>query len=143
MNGKSVVFLAGLLILSVLSYNALAEDAKIFMERFYAELTDIIERNMNNPERCVAEVKRFYEDNQDKLSQFMEEAKRISASEGTSVEEQAKSITKEEVEQMMQRPETNELLKIMSRFNQVITRFSSNYPQQALEIMEKLKEILQ
>jgi hypothetical protein len=143
MSGKSMVFLAGLMILCLLSCNVLAEDAKTFMERFYAELADIIERNINNPEQCVTEVERFYEDNQGKLSQFMEEAKRVAASESTSIEEQAKSMTKEEVEVMMQYAETDKLFQIMSRFNQVMTIFSRNYPQQALEIMEKLRQILQ
>ncbi|MGD9015263.1 MAG: hypothetical protein PVI33_04495 [Candidatus Omnitrophota bacterium] len=143
MRGRSIVFFAGLMILCLLSCNVLAEDAKTFMEGFYAELADIIERNMNDPDKCVTEVKRFYEDNQSKLSQFMEEAKIIAASEGTSIEEQARSMTKEEVEEMMQQTGTNRLFQIMSRFNQVMALFSRNYPQQALEIMESLRHILQ
>ena len=101
MRKGSIALLAGFLIICLLSCDGLAEDAKTFMEGFYDELADIIERNMNNPEKCVTEAERFYDRNQDKLSQFMEEAKRSATNQGSSIEEQAASMTEAEVREMI------------------------------------------
>jgi len=139
MKRSLISFMLGFLIIALLYSKGYSEDAKTFMEGFYDELTDIVERNMNNPEQCVAEVERCYENNKEKLSQFMEEAQRSAASQGVSIEQKASLMTEEEIEEVMRSAQTSRLFQIMSRFNQVLENFSRTYPQHALKILEKLR----
>ena len=134
-----ISFILGFLIIAILYSEGLTEDAKTFMERFYDDLADIIERNMNSPEQCVAEVERCYENNKGELCQFMEEAKKSAASQGVSIEQKASLMTEEEIEEVMLSAQTSKLFQIMSRFNQVLENFSRTYPQHALKIMEKIR----
>jgi hypothetical protein len=133
-----ISFILGFLIIALLYSKGYSEDVKTFMEGFYDELADIIERNMNSPEQCVAEVERCYENNKEKLSQFMEEAKRSAASQGISIEQKASLMTEEEIKEIMQNVQTSKLFQIMFRFNQVLENFSRIYPQHALKIIEKI-----
>ena len=53
-----------------------AEDLTKKMDKFYAGLADIIERNMDNPEQCVREVDNYYAANQATIAQIRNETKK-------------------------------------------------------------------
>ena len=143
MRKGSIVLLAGFLLICLLSSNGSAEDAETFMERFYDELADIIESNMDNPDECLTEVERFYENNQDRLSEFLGEAKRNATIPGISMEEQVQSVSDEEMAEMVQRAQDSKLYQIMSRYNQAVTSFIRKYPAHGTKIMEKFGQILE
>ena len=63
-------------------FGAHAEDLNEVMDNFYNDLADIIERNLDNPDTCVAAVDRYYQQNEAAVQKIrslmkkaMEEAK--------------------------------------------------------------------
>jgi transcriptional/translational regulatory protein YebC/TACO1 len=140
MRKRTILFPAVLLIFCLLSCISLAEVTETFMEEFYQELTNIIEGNMDNPERCVAEVERFYEKNQGRLSQFLEEAKRSGAHQDIAIKEQMDSMTEAEMQEAIERAQNSKLFQIMTRYSQAVVLFSRKYPEHGLKIMEKFRQ---
>ena len=53
-----------------------AEDLTKTMDKFYAGVADIIERNMDNPKQCVREVDNYYAKNQATIAQIRKETKK-------------------------------------------------------------------
>ena len=54
------IFVLTFLIIFALSCASRAEDIDTIMDKFYDGLADIIERNMDSPDRCVREINDYY-----------------------------------------------------------------------------------
>ncbi|MGR3310395.1 MAG: hypothetical protein ACUZ77_06425 [Candidatus Brocadiales bacterium] len=78
------IFIFLYLIISILSCVSQAENINEIMDKFYSDLADIIERNMDNPDRCASETDNYYKENQatvEKIHRFLYTPTRISSEE--------------------------------------------------------------
>ena len=138
-------FMLALLVLSLLGSIGLAEDLSKLTDRFHGGLADIIERNMDEPQRCVREVDEYYQDNQAIITEIRRKTEKAMAHVGPMMEKmisEYSSMSEEELEAMekkyegMQtgmphRPESAE----MARYSQVMEAFAMKHPQKAMQFM--------
>jgi len=117
--------LAGLLLVFSLPFIASAENMDDYMVKIYGGLADIVERNINSPERCVIETEGFIKKNQaliDKMHQTIKQNIQRA---------QSREYSEEEVQAMQQGYQGMAASKgsqQMNRFVQAIQNFSANNP---------------
>lgn len=152
--GSILRFLLSLfLVIGVFNSISQAEDPEeisVMMDEFYDDLADIIERNMDAPDRCVREVDDYYRDNWETVERIrelttkaMEEAMAMMQQfESTSGEySEQEYMTPEELEEMakkkgmaMQEPPAEHET---DRYAEALEEFTTKYPKHGLEIVMK------
>lgn len=120
-----------ILIACLVSTCVYATDENIVYD-FYNGLTNIIERNMNNPDSCVTQAENHIRANIAKLKEVVNKAKQMAQ---TMPQTQ---ISQAELQQKMQAlsadPMANKMMDIMQRFTQAFYNFSQKYPDHAEKI---------
>ncbi|MDP8230434.1 MAG: hypothetical protein P9L93_04940 [Candidatus Gorgyraea atricola] len=120
------VFVFIVLVASMLSMLCYAEDPGIYVAEHYRYLTEIIEWNMGDPNKCVEKAKRFFE-SIDKE----EYARNWEAS-------MNKFLGEEPSEESME----SEPDKSMMEYNNAIARFMQKYPDHGRKILELSIDIM-
>ena len=113
----------------------LGEDRDEVANKFYSDLTNIIESNKNNPERVTREIERYCELNERPLERMRQPVER----ELRSIKNyQQPNSNNTETGQTL--PEEN-LIDTVSRFSDAFTTFSKSYPDQAQEINNTIEQV--
>jgi len=110
------------------------------MTIFYGGLADIIQENMNSPQRCVSEAKSFIDANIGPLQNAMQRGIQMSQSRGA--EQMDESQFQASLEQMGQSMSQSGM-QAMNRYMAAITAFGDKYPDYAEQIMIKLSSYSQ
>ena len=128
-----------------------AADAQTIMDGFYSGLADIIENNMDSPERCVAEVDRYYEANKatiEEMRRLTEEAMAQVAPQAMKIMDDYESMSEEELAELEKRAERSRMapaVKISpgaARYSEVVRQFTQRHPQHGIKIAMKAMEFL-
>lgn len=114
------LFVFIVLVAVMLSVVCYAQDPDIYLAEYYRDMTSIIEQNMDNPDKCVEEVKDFFQD-LDKE----EYARNWVAS-------MNKDLSEESFEESME----SEPNKSMMEYNNVMASFMQKHPEHGGEIIE-------
>lgn len=127
--GSIVVFL----IISLAAPSLFSKGEIEVMFNFYNGLADIVEKNQNDPDKCVAESEAYIRKNAGSLN---EAARRAEAMEKS-------AITEEEAMRMMNDPYA--MLPVpganpLDRFTLIFEQFSQRYPQHADKIRQVVAE---
>lgn len=143
-------FLVLLCAFSCVSYT---EDLNVVMDQFYNGLAAIIERNMENPDNCVREVEKYYENNQDtiakvrvltekQMSQAMAMADKYEAM--AELEELKNLENMEEFERTTREMEMMRpgMLPGAGRYASAMESFAVKYPRQGLVIAGKATQFI-
>ncbi len=143
-------FILVFLVISLLVNSSIAEDLKALTDRFYGGVADIVERNMNNPDKCLSEVYKYYEKHQPLVSQIREETKKAFAQMGTTMGEYVNkyaSMSEEELQALegksMQEDNVEPQMSMAAkRYSETLEAFITKYPLQGLKISMKAMELL-
>lgn len=149
------VFIAAFLIISLMVSVASADQLKIMMDGFYDGLGKIIERNMDNPDLCVAEVEDYYVRNRaliDTIRKQTEEAIAESMAMMGPYYDEFEGMTEEELALLKERSEAmagreprmsyQAMSAGMKRYNEALEAFMVKHPNQAMIIATKALEFL-
>jgi hypothetical protein len=133
-----------------------AEDIDAIMDSFYNGLADIIERNMDNPDRCLEEVDYYYKENQEIVDKVSKTLKRYMAEATALMEEslvhedtigdymadgQLDVHKKEAIERSMA-PVEPKASPGMNRYTAALEAFTMKHPHHGLKITMKAVEFL-
>ncbi|MDB4349560.1 hypothetical protein OAA99_01240 [Omnitrophica bacterium] len=122
--------------IAVFSFSSAAyAGSKNPMLDFYNGLADIIERNMNSPDACVVQSKRFIDEN---IGSLLESAKR-GRQMAPQVSEGASQVSEEEARAAMEKMQNNPdiaremqaSMDALNRFMGAIGNFTAKYPEDA------------
>ena len=122
-------------ILFLSSVGGYAEDP---MYDFYSGLADVIEKNMDNPDRCVSEAESFIRKNIKPLVKATETGKRMAQSgmyNNMSEEEARKKL-----EEMGSHMSQSGSMEAINRFTNALGKFSMKYPKHGEKISDILSE---
>ena len=130
------IFCVGVFVFLAFQALSQAVDIKALTDGFYGDLAEIIERNMNNPEQCVAEVQNYYNTNQDKVAQIRQESEKAMQQIAPQMEKYM-SMTEEEAE-AMSRSNVGQPKPQMSaagkRYSDAVSTFMAKYPKEGMRI---------
>ncbi|MEA3305597.1 MAG: hypothetical protein U9R52_02165 [Candidatus Omnitrophota bacterium] len=126
------------LIMSISACVLQAEDVNKIMDKFYDGMAGIIERNMDNPDRCVSEVDDYYKENQatvEKVRKLTEKGMK----QAMDMMGEYESMSEEELEalerQAMQKGMTeSQMPPGLERYTEAMEKLMMKSPQQALKI---------
>ena len=144
------IFILIFLTMSISGSSLMADDLKGLTDKFYAGIADIVERNMNNPDRCLREVYKYYENNQGLINQIRKETEKAFAQMGPVIEEHLSkyaSMSEEELEALEEKSmqEDNiepQMSAAAKRYSQALEAFITKYPLQGSKIGMKAMELL-
>jgi len=144
------IFILLFLMVFILSAVSFAEDLKVLTDKFYAGVADIVERNMNNPDRCLREVYKYYENHQELINQIREETEKAFAQIGTTMGEYVDkyaSMSEEELssfeEKSMYEDDIEpQMSEAAGRYSEALEAFITKYPLQGSKISMKAIELL-
>lgn len=131
-----MVYLIGFVLVFISSL-AIAENPEEAMYNYYTDLADIIERDMDNPDQCVEEIERYYQENQEdieKMQEYTEESRR--RGEGM----QNRPVTEEEIEKAGEALSQTKMVEALNRFIEVLSNFSMEHPDHAKRIREVMEQ---
>ncbi len=120
-------------ILFLLSVDVYAEDP---MYDFYSGLADIIERNMDSPDKCVAEAESFIRENIKPLLEATERGRRMAQS--GMYEDLSEEEVRGKLEEMGDHMSQSGSMKAINRFMNALDNFSTEYPQHGENISDIL-----
>lgn len=103
---------------------------------FYGGLADIIQENMNSPQRCVSQAESFIDANIAPLLRAMRQG--MQTSQGRDYEQMDESQSRAALEQMGQSMSKSGGMQAMNRYVEAITDFGDKHPDYAKQIMIKL-----
>ena len=113
---------------------------------FYGGLTEIVEKNMNNPSACVSESERYIKNNIGKVQKAAERGASSAKKNARNYEDmspQEIEAAMKEAERAMSDPKIadamNKSMEAMNRFMQAIQEFTQNHPDEGDSIMEALE----
>lgn len=114
---------------------------------FYNGLTEVIEKNMDNPEACVVRAESYIKNNIGALQKAAEAGRRMAQQNTRKYENMSQEeleSTMEEAERVMSDPKISESMNksmtAMNKFMEVIGEFTMKHPDEGEEIMETLNE---
>lgn len=134
----SALLLACLIVL-VFPAGVFAEDMEAQVARFYNGLSDIMERNMNNPDSCVSETKRFVDANQAFLIKMQELAKKGMQQ---AQDMQHPSMDQADMQKAMEEMSKSEAAQATTRWAQAMMQFSMQNPEHAGQIAEIMSRFM-
>jgi ribosome-binding ATPase YchF (GTP1/OBG family) len=130
------IFVVGFFAFIIFQTISQAKDLRALSDEFYSGLAGIIERNMNNPEQCVAEVQDYYNANQDKVMQIRQESEKALQQIAPQMDKY-KSMTEEEAEAMskssVERAESR-MSAAGKRYSDAMKAFMVKYPKEGMKI---------
>lgn len=135
---------------AAISHAEEANEIATLMNKFYNGLADIIERNMDSPDACVAEVESYYENNKeavDKIRSLMEKALAQAMAMAKELEAKSAEYSKKENMSPSELAELAEKEAALipkpsparetERYSKALAAFSAKYPKQGLKIATK------
>ena len=138
--------------LMILTQNCIsqAEDVSVIMDKFHNGLADIIEGNMNSPDRCVAEVDDYYRKNRatiEKVRKMTEKGVKQAMSMMPEYYKKYESMSEEELEALERKTQQMErrqpkMLPGTARYTKALEAFSMKYPGQGIRIATKALEFM-
>jgi len=128
----------------------MAEDLKVLTDKFYAGVANIVERNMDNPDKCLSEVYKYYEDHQALVKQIREETEKAFAQIGTTMGEYVNkyaSMSEEELQalegkSMQEGHSEPQMSAAAKRYSDALEAFITKYPLHGSKISMKAMELL-
>ena len=148
---KIVMILAALSLSVLLGSNLLwAENLNTMTDGFYNGLGEIIEKNMNAPDRCVSEVNRYYTANHATVEKIREASRKPMMEAMSRMEEEMakyKSMSEEELKALEEQSKHRSMKMPKpspgsARYQKAIAEFSKKYPAQGIKISLKAMELL-
>jgi len=145
------VFVLTLLLLPACCGDVFSADLKALQDKFYTGITDIIERNMEDPQKALKEVDKYFEDNQVLVTQIRSETEKAMAQSVPMMQkmmDQYKSMSEKELEALekksagMEKRMQSQMSPAMLRYNKAIESFTMKYPQHAMELAGKLMQLM-
>jgi len=141
----SVGLLAGLIFINALLPFSWAGDNPMF--DFYNGLTEVIEKNMNNPDTCAKQAESYIKNNIVKLQKAAEAGKKNARKNTKKYEDMSQAeldSAMKEAERAMSDPKIaesmNASMAAMNRFIEVIDTFAMKHPAEGEKIMEALSQ---
>jgi len=123
-----------------------AEDLQQNMDTFYAGVSDIIERDMDAPDECVAAVDRYYQEHRDFIGRMRQETakglkamEQYVASSGELTDEKLIAMS-EEMERKGAKP--REASPVMERYSKLLGEFTLKHPGHGVRIATKAMEFM-
>ena len=116
-----------------------AQDVSRLADEFYAGLADIIERNMNAPDNCLAEADRFYQTNQDKVL-AMRKAAEKAMQQAAPLMEKYMSMSEQEAEALANKQQggvqgrQSRLSSAAQRYTEAVKNFATKYPMPGMRL---------
>jgi leucyl aminopeptidase (aminopeptidase T) len=133
------IFVLGYFFVFLLSSMVLAEDINNIIDDFYNGLAEIIERNMEDPERGVKEVEDYYQNNQEAVNKIRQQAEKAMEQIAPQIDKYM-SMAEEEAaalaEQQKARENTaqGQMSRAAQRYTEALKAFTTKYPKYAMEI---------
>ncbi len=140
------VFMTLFLIVSIQTLISQAEDMSVIMDKFHNGLAVIIERNMNNPDRCVVEVDNYYNANRATVEKVRKTSKKYMGR-AMAMADKYKYMSDEELE-ALERSATqrgmakSEMSPGTTRYTKALESFMMKYPQYAVKITMKAMQFM-
>ncbi|MBL7157851.1 MAG: hypothetical protein ISS92_06835 [Candidatus Omnitrophica bacterium] len=123
-----------------------AEDMTVITDKFYGGIADIIERDMDNPDRCLREVENYYHTNQRTVEKirnmsekYMKKAIDMAKKYDSMSEEELKAYERELPQDVLAKPITSEGRE---RYAKAMQDFAMKHPQYAFRIAAKSVELM-
>ncbi len=140
------VFMSVFLIVSIQTLISQAEDMSAVMDKFHNGLAVIIERNMNNPDRCVIEVDNYYNANRATVEKVrkasekhMGQAMAMADKYKYMSEEKLEALERSAMQKGMAEPEMS---PGTTRYTKALESFMMKYPQRAMKISMKAMQFM-
>ena len=153
--GKAVrIFIFTFSTLFMLSGALQAENLNTIADGFYNGLAEVIERNMNAPDRCVTEVDNYFEANQAtvrKIRKMSEKPMAQAMGMGMAMMEKYESMSEEELDALQRQAEQKEKkmqqvyekkMPGATRYSDAMEEFMMKYPQHAMRIAGKTMQLV-
>ena len=140
------VFISLFLIVSIQTLISQAEDMNVIMDKFHNGLAVIIERNMNNPDRCVVEVDNYYNANRATVEKVRKTSEKYMG-QAMAMADKYKYMSDEELE-ALERSATqrgmakSEMSPGTTRYTKALESFMMKYPQHAIKITMKAMQFM-
>lgn len=147
-------FILVLLLVSMLCAVSSAADLRALQDKFYVGITDVMERNMEDPQQCLRAVDKYFEDNQALVAQIRKETEKVMAQSAPMMQkmmDQYQSMSEEELEALekksvgiagMEKRIASQMSPTMTRYNKVMDTFMERYPQYAMELAGKMLRLM-
>ena len=139
------VAIIALFVLCAFKFPAFAEDLTTMSDKFYNGLADTIQRNMNNPERCVKEVDKYYDSNRSYIIKIREITEKH-MKEAMAMMDKYENMTAAEMEAMSKKMEKNmvnpHVSKGAEKYGETMEKFATKHPQYGFKIAMKAKELM-
>ena len=136
------IFVLGYFFMFLLSSPVVAEEINNMVDDFYNGLAEIIENNMDDPEKGVKEVEGYYQNNQETVMKIRQEAEKA-MQQIAPVIDKYMSMAEEEAaalaEQQKGRQNTQEsrMSPAAKRYSDALKALTLKYPKYAMEIAGK------
>ena len=146
MHKPAQVFFWGCFFVFILGSALPAQDINQLTDGFYNGLADIIERNIDNPQECVAEVDNYYQTHQDEVKQIRQQAEKAMEQIAPQIDKYM-SMTEEEAAALAAQQKGSEstpesrMSQAAKRYSEAVKAFSAKYPKEGMEIAGKAMQL--
>ncbi len=127
------VFITGFLMVFLALSNVSSEEADVMYD-FYSGFADVIEKNSNDPDSCVAQSETYIKKSAQALMESARQAQ-TAAGQASVTEEQAAEWSREQPLKPQRRD-----LEAVNRFGTAFQAFQARYPQHAARIRQMMDE---
>ena len=145
------IFVLVVLLVSMLCAVSSASDLRALQDKFYAGITDIVQRNMEDPQQCLGAVDRYFEDNQALVAQIRMETEKAMAQSAPMMQkmiDKYQSMSEEELQALEKKSAAtdqrmqSQMSSTMTRYNEVMSAFMERYPKYAMELAGKMMRLM-
>ncbi len=123
------LLLSGVLLL-VLSTNASAQDLEDIAYQFYSQMTQILKRNMTQPDTCFKEVKNYIERNHAMLKTMQQSVEKNYQSSM----EKYQNMGSADLQKAQEMMNSNKTMQAVNQWIEAYMKFAARNPEQAAQI---------
>ena len=128
----------GLLILALGSAPAAAEVSDALMAEIFNGLADIIERNMGNPENCIAQLQAFIQENKAAFMEWKYTAEKNIEKARANPQQMP---SQEDMQRIQEEMEKSQGVQAMNRWAEAISNFAMTNPGYMDRVTQAMEEI--